>query len=199
MKSVIILCGGYGRRMGQDKGLMPFQDKPLIIHVIETVSDLVDEVILALRSKDQQNNYEKIIERYELPDIRICLDEEEDQGPLMGIYCGLGCITNDEALIIPCDSPIISNTFINNIYKYYNLIYDAAVPEWPDGKLEPLHAIYNKRITGKIAEILKNGVRDVQTLLMELDVRYIPVYSLDHSKKSFFNVNCPEDLERLEE
>lgn len=185
--------------MGQDKGLMLYQDKPLIIHLIETLSEMVDEVVLVLRSRDQQQKYDEIIGRYDVPEIRTCLDDEMDQGPLMGIYCGLQCISTDEALVIPCDSPTVSLNFINNIYKYYNLIYDAAVPEWPDGKLEPLHAIYNKRITGKIAEVLKSGAREVQTLLFELDVRYIPVNSLDQSFKSFFNLNYPEDLDRLDE
>ena len=183
--------------MGQDKGLLPFPDKPLIVHVLEKISNLFSDVVLVLRDDDQQKRYEEIFRQNHTPNVKICLDKIEDQGPLMGIYSGLNCISADEALVFPCDSPIILKSFIENIYNYYNQIYDAAVPEWPDGKLEPLHAIYHKRITGKIAEILKDGVRDVQSLLLELDVRYIPVYTLDPSEESYFNLNYPEDVEKM--
>ena len=48
MKSCIILCGGWARRMGQDKGLIYFQDKPMIIHVLDTVKTVSNEIILIL-------------------------------------------------------------------------------------------------------------------------------------------------------
>ena len=198
MKSIIVLCGGYSKRMGKDKGLMLFNNKPLIIQVLETACKCAEEVILVLRNSDQRKQYENILNKHYFNDnIKICTDELEGQGPLMGISNGLKCISRDEALIIPCDSPFIHQSFIENIFKYYNLIYDAVVPEWPDGKLEPLHAIYNKRIINNIHEILKEDKRDVQSLLLELDVRYIPVYLLDQSKRTFLNLNYPEDLDNV--
>ncbi|NYB26015.1 MAG: molybdenum cofactor guanylyltransferase [Methanobacteriaceae archaeon] len=198
MKSMIVLCGGRGKRMGQDKGLMILEDEPLIVQVLENASELADEIILVLRSKEQQMAYECILEKQSFQEkVRICTDAVEDQGPLMGICAGLKCISTDHALVIPCDSPFIPQSFIRNIFNYYNIIYDAVVPEWPDGKLEPLHAIYNKRITGQIEDILKDGKRDVQSLLLEIDVRYFPVYSLDETAQSFLNLNYPEDVDRF--
>ncbi len=195
---MIVLCGGRGKRMGQDKGLMILEDEPLIVQVLENASELADEIILVLRSKEQQMAYECILEKQSFQEkVRICTDAVEDQGPLMGICAGLKCISTDHALVIPCDSPFIPQSFIRNIFNYYNIIYDAVVPEWPDGKLEPLHAIYNKRITGQIEDILKDGKRDVQSLLLEIDVRYFPVYSLDETAQSFLNLNYPEDVDRF--
>ncbi len=62
MISCIILCGGWSRRMGQDKGLMYFQDKPMIIHVLDTVKTVSNEIILILRDNNQLVKYEKILE-----------------------------------------------------------------------------------------------------------------------------------------
>ncbi|MEN6592942.1 MAG: molybdenum cofactor guanylyltransferase [Methanobacterium sp.] len=198
MKSMIVLCGGRGKRMGQDKGLMILEDEPLIVQVLENASELADEIILVLRGKEQQIDYECILEKQSLQEkVRICTDAVEDQGPLMGICAGLKCISTDHALVIPCDSPFIPQSFIRNIFKYYNIIYDAVVPEWPDGKLEPLHAIYNKRVTGQIVDLLKNGKRDVQSLLLKIDVKYVPVYSLDETARSFLNLNYPEDVDKF--
>ena len=198
MKSIIVLCGGYSKRMGQDKGLLFFNNKPLIVNVLETACEYAEEVILVLRNLEQRNQYENILRKEDFYiKIKICTDELEGQGPLMGIFTGLKCISSNEALVIPCDSPFILQTFMKNIYQYYNLIYDAVVPEWPDGKLEPLHAIYNKRILNTIHQLLKGDKRDVQSLLLELDVRYIPVYLLDQSSRAFLNLNYPEDVDEM--
>jgi len=198
MKSIIVLCGGYSKRMGQDKGLLFFNNKPLIVNVLETACEYAEEVILVLRNLEQRNQYENILRKEDFYiKIKICTDELEGQGPLMGIFTGLKCISSNEALVIPCDSPFILQTFMKNIYQYYNLIYDAVVPEWPDGKLEPLHAIYNKRILNTKHQLLKGDKRDVQALLLELDVRYIPVYLLDQSSRAFLNLNYPEDVDEM--
>lgn len=198
MKSIIVLCGGYSKRMGQDKGLMLFNNKPLVIRVLEMACEYADEVILVLRDQEQSKHYENILGEHDFSGkIKICTDELEGQGPLMGIYKGLKSIGSDEALIFPCDSPFVQRSFIENIFKYYNIIYDAVVPEWPDGKLEPLHAIYNKRIINYIDKLLKDDKHDVQSLLLQLDVRYVPVYSLDQSKRTFLNLNYPEDVDDL--
>ena len=116
----------------------------------------------------------------------------------MGICTGLNCISTDKALIIHCDSPLISQSFMMNIFQYYSDLYDATVPEKIDGELEPLHAIYNKRIIDQIKKQLKNDKRDVRSLLEALDVRYVPSHILDGSGKSFKNLNYPEDLDKID-
>jgi len=55
MKSMIVLCGGRGKRMGQDKGLMMVEKQPLIIQVLENASDIADEIVLVLRSSWHMN------------------------------------------------------------------------------------------------------------------------------------------------
>ncbi len=37
-QSIIILCGGMSKRMGQDKGSMKIQEVPMIIHVLEAIT-----------------------------------------------------------------------------------------------------------------------------------------------------------------
>jgi len=82
MKSMIVLCGGRGKRMGQDKGLMILGDEPLIVQVLENASELVDEIILVLRGKEQQMAYECILEKQSFQEkVRICTDAVEDPGP----------------------------------------------------------------------------------------------------------------------
>jgi molybdopterin-guanine dinucleotide biosynthesis protein A len=193
MKSCIILCGGWARRMGQDKGLMYFQDKPMIIHVLDTVKTVSNEIILILRDNNQLEKYKKIL-KYSRENLTIHTDLIKDQGPLGGIYTGLTYINSNYALVIPCDSPFIKDFFIEKIFSFMSNEYDVVVPQWPDGCLEPLHAIYHKKNVKIIKEHLNEGKRDVKSLLNKLKVKYVKVDSLDETGRSFRNLNQPEDL-----
>ncbi len=197
MKSFILLCGGRSRRMGQDKGSMSLNGKPMIIHVLETLAAVADEIIVVLRNKDQVDRYNKIFHQLQSDKtgIHIVTDILKDKGPLEGIFTGLNNISSDKAMVIPCDSPFISENFLNKMFLYSNESnFDAFVPKWPDDNLEPLHSIYKKDIKSEILKLLKEDIRDVKSLLMELNVKYIDVNSLDDTGRSFFNINRIDDI-----
>ncbi len=197
MKSFIVLCGGMSRRMGRDKGSMSLNGKPLIIHVIETIAD-ADEIVLVLRDENQVETYKKFLNDLKLPEdknLKICTDILKDQGPLAGILTGFQHITSDRALVIPCDSPFISEVFVNRMFELSeDSNFDAYVPKWTDGKLEPLHSIYKKDVQFIIKKLLEDDVRSVKMLISQLNVKFIDVETLDISGRSFFNINQMNDL-----
>ncbi|MCC7551518.1 MAG: molybdenum cofactor guanylyltransferase [Methanobacterium sp.] len=228
MRSCIILCGGRSRRMGQDKGLMLFEKQPLIIHLLETLKSLVDEIVLVFRDKKQINSYEKHINSYlssyqnHTPQLKLAVDPEKDQGPLVGLGTGLSLIKADGALVLPCDSPFVSPQFITNIFKISaslvnkdeenkvkgkkdeheergvgELKFQAIIPTWSDGSIEPLHAYYRKECIPSIQKQLKTGFRDVKSVLKLINVNYVDVDVLDPEKTSFINLNRPEDLNSI--
>lgn len=201
MKSCIILSGGQSRRMGQDKGLMSLNGTPMIIHTLEIVMDIVDEIVLVLRDNKQLGLYKKCVRDFKTQnhehktEIKMVTDIETDQGPLFGLYTGLSSIKSEGALVLPCDSPFISPYFVN---KMFELIVEsevqAMVPVWPDGSTEPLHSYYRKECIPVIQDRLQNGFRNVKSLLDKINVAYIDVDTLDPDKKSFINLNRPEDV-----
>jgi len=218
MHSCIILCGGRSRRMGQDKGLMNFHQKPLIIHLLETLEDQVDEMILVFRDEKQLNSYKNHITTYlskqQTPStwLQLVTDLEKDQGPLVGLLTGLSHIKGDGALVLPCDSPFVSQQFITNIFKInddFEVVNEdgernkkskdeiksqAIIPIWSDGSVEPLHAYYRKDCLPFIKMQLKAGYRDVKSLFNVINVNFVEVELLDPEKISFTNLNRPEDL-----
>jgi molybdopterin-guanine dinucleotide biosynthesis protein A len=197
MKSFILLCGGKSRRMGQDKGSMNLNGKPMIIHVIKNLISVADEVVVVLRDKNQVEDYSKIFEQLQSnrSKLHIFTDTFEDKGPLAGILTGLENIKSDKAMVVPCDSPFVSEYFVNKIFQYSSEPeFDAFVPRWPDGKLEPLHSIYKKDLKSNILKLLKRDIRDVKSLIMELNVKYIDVDSLDDTGRNFFNINRMDDI-----
>jgi molybdenum cofactor guanylyltransferase len=200
MKSCIILCGGLSRRMGQDKGSMLFNNKPMILHLLKTVKNVADEILLVLRDEKQVDNYREILDDLEADlktesDLKIVTDIFKDQGPLIGILTGLSNISSDKALILPCDSPNVSESFI---YKMFKLAEDqrfaAVVPRWSDGRVEPLHSVYRKENIKIIEKLIEKRIRDVKSLLTNLEVRYIDAEALDKTGATFQNVNRPENV-----
>lgn len=190
--------------MGEDKGLMILEDKPLIIHLLETIEDLVDEIIMVFRDQNQINSYQKLINDHQIhlkdhdPQIQLVTDLVKDQGPLVGILTGLSYAKAEGSLVLPCDSPFISGYFINKIFKMVKndkkSEFLAFVPTWPDESVEPLHAYYLKECMPAIEKNLDMGLRDVKSLFKLINVDYVGVEVLDPEKNSFHNLNRPEDL-----
>lgn len=200
MKSCIILCGGLSRRMGQDKGSMVFNNKPMILHLLETVDNVADEVLLVLRDEKQVNGYREILDdpKADLKiavDLKIVTDILKDHGPLIGILTGLLNIGSDKALILPCDSPHVSESFILKMFKFAeDQKFDAFVPRWSDGRVEPLHSLYQEGNIKIIEKLVEDGIRDVKSLLTNLEVMYIDVEALDITGATFRNINRPENV-----
>ena len=195
MKSIIILCGGRSRRMGKDKGSLILNGKPMVLHVLDTVKDTADEIILVLRDQEQIEKYKPILKEENTP-IKIVVDEIKDQGPLVGILTGLSQINSEYAQILPCDSPFISKEFVLKMFEIAeNEEFDAIVPIWDDGHIEPLHSIYRKNVVDTIRDLIKNEKRNVRSLIDHLNVKYIDVGELDESTMSFRNLNTINDYE----
>lgn len=193
MKSIIILCGGKSRRMGKDKGSLILDDKPMISHVMNTVKDIADEIIVVLRDQEQIEKYKPILED---ESIKIVTDEIKDQGPLVGILTGLSQINSEYAQVLPCDSPFISKEFVLKMFEIAESNeFDAVVPIWDDGHIEPLHSIYKKNVVTIIKDLIKNKKRNVRSLIDRLNVKYVDVGELDESAMSFRNLNTIGDFE----
>lgn len=178
--------------MGTDKGLIILDGKPLISCVLDKIKPYFDEIFIVLRDEEQKKEYLKLLKD---EDVKVITDIIKGKGPLGGLLTGLKSIKSENALVLPCDSPFITREFIENCLKIGNLEeYDAIIPVWEDGRLEPLHGIYNRRVVERIHRLLLKDERRMSTLAKIIRSRLVHVEELDPSLKSFRNVNRPEDL-----
>ena len=181
--------------MGKDKGSLVLNGKPMILHVLNTISDIADEIILVLRDEEQVESYRRLLKN-NYGNLNIVTDKNKDRGPLIGILTGLSSIKSDYAQILPCDSPFISQEFVLNMFKAAeNNRYDAIVPVWEDGHVEPLHSIYKKTVSYTISKLIEEGKMDVKSLIKNINARYVDTKELDATTKSFQNINTIKDFE----
>lgn len=199
IKSCIILCGGQSRRMGQDKGSMIIQDKPMIKHILSTLNHHIDEAIIVLNDKSRVDRYSEFINSNDYSyQITFLEDKIKNKGPLPGIMTGLGKINSNYALVLPCDSPYVSEKYIETIFSQIDVNYQAIVPYHDETNRlktsEPLHSIYKKEIIADIEKLVNDDILHIKGLIEKIDTKFVLIDNKKIEKKEFRNLNHPEDI-----
>ena len=197
-KSAIILAGGFSSRFGQDKGLLQLANKPLIKHVIDAISTLVDEKMVVASSKVQAENYAKVLGS----DVNVLIDVGDAQSPLVGALTGFKEAHGRYALLLSCDTPFVSRDVISLLFELCINRY-AVIPRWPNGYIEPLQAVYCTKPAYEAAKnALGEGKLNLQSMVDRLrGVRYVStlvLQQIDPELRTFFNINTPLDLKKAE-
>lgn len=210
-RAAIVLAGGKAQRFQtaqenwQDKALANLNGKPLLVHVIENVQDIVDEIVVVANEETRRSCYQNVLAEHNVENARIVTDVKIDHlsGPFMAIFTGLKFSNADYCLTIPTDMPMLSRKVANYLFNQIKDSY-VAVPMWPDGSLETLLMILERSKTLKIAVLLSELSRSRPDGIIRgaLNVLFVSplgkIKVLDPELKSFVNINSLEDLSRLQ-
>ncbi len=196
--SAVILAGGFSRRLGQDKGLIDLAGKPLILHVVDRVSKVVDETVVVVGSRVQKEKLESLSGHK----ANVVADKHEAQSPLVGALTGFESAKGEYSLLLPCDTPFVSSQIAQFLLDTC-VNKDAVIPRWPSGYIEPLQAAYQTKLALTAAkEALEQGKLDLRSMITRLRrVRYISTVVLrqmDPKLLTFFNINTLGNLKRAE-
>jgi molybdopterin-guanine dinucleotide biosynthesis protein A len=198
-KSAIVLAGGSSTRLGQDKGLLKLAGKPLIAHVLDAVSNLVDEKIIVVSTQTQAQSYARTVGT----ETEVVVDKAKTQTPLQGALSGFEKAHGTYSILLPCDTPLVSRAILSLLLELC-ANKAATIPRWPNGCIEPLQAVYQtKPALDSATSVISDGclnMRDMTNRLM--GVRYIStlvLQQLDLKLETFLNINTPYDLKKAEE
>lgn len=193
MKSgAIILSGGKSSRMGENKALLPFNEKTNIERIKDELSSIFDEIILVTNEP----------EAYEFLKIKTVSDVYPRMGPLAGLHAGLLASDYEENIVVACDMPFASAEVAGVLVKELKH-YDAVIPVI-DGRQHPLFAAYQKKLVPNIEACLKEEQRRMVQLLENLSVRYLDekelqIFCEGNLERIFFNMNHPNEYETAKE
>jgi molybdopterin-guanine dinucleotide biosynthesis protein A len=210
-RAAIILAGGKARRFQseqqtwQDKALIELSGKPLLVHAVENVQNLVEEIVISVNEESRKAKYSEVLRKYHKENVRLLVDEKCDQlgGPLVAILTGLKSVKADYCLTLPCDMPFVQPAVIE-------YMLDAArgsrvvVPMWPNGRLETLLMTLERNSALEVAGTLCNLQipRSDDIVRGALNVLFVStvaeIRTLDPDLRSFVNINSREDLSRLQ-
>lgn len=183
-----ILSGGAGQRLnGMDKGLYPYQSKPLIEHVIKSLSPQVNNTIICANrniDKYQQFGFKVVRDR----------DQTNYQGPIAGILAALNFITASNGMdhisalvIAPCDAPKLPANFVSRL-----LVTQATLAVAHDGhRSQNLHCLIARQHWGSLQKFYADGGRALHRWFSQHDAVCV---DFSDEARSFVNMNSEGDM-----
>lgn len=180
-----VLVGGRSSRMGRDKALLPFRGGALVQSVASAVREATGSATLVGDPG-----------RYGALGYPVIPDLQPGEGPLGGILTALRHSRSDWNFVAACDMPQLNPEMLRGLIEQLlsvplraELETDAILPVGPQGRAEPLCALYHRRCADAFESAFAAGVRKVTAALEP--VRTIRVHVAEVSL--FQNVNTPEE------
>ncbi|TDX01012.1 molybdenum cofactor guanylyltransferase [Dinghuibacter silviterrae] len=200
----IVLCGGESRRMGADKGLLPWAPPgaaapapgaPPAAPARPTAADTPPTA--AAPPLTWAGRAVALIERQGLPWLisvrsaqvdtyeklfgdRLVLDDGEAPGPLGGLLSAYHACPGTDLLLLACDMTAIDEAILDELLKAYKNIPDEDFFVYQtDGFAEPFPGIYRARAI--------KPVESLQLLLRGGRTHFLPVTR----PEAFINRNTP--------
>lgn len=181
--SIVILAGGRGSRVaGIDKGLMLWQGKPLIEHILPCLPKSSPVFINANRN----------LEHYQQYGVPVIADTLNDfQGPLAGILSVMQQCQTDYLLCIPCDTPQPPLRLAERLMQCL-LDSNASAVICHDGeRVQPLFALMSCTLQQPLASWLASGQRKAEYFFRDVNAAVCDFADQSHR---FNNFNTPEDM-----
>jgi molybdopterin-guanine dinucleotide biosynthesis protein A len=200
MKTTIaILSGGKSQRLKtitQDKGLLRLSNKPMILWIIETAQEISDNILVIVSSETQKEDYQKAINNL----AEIVIDESTSvKSPLLGAHAAFVHSRSKYTLLLPNDTPLLNQDALLLLMELCE-DYDVVIPRWPNGFIEPLHAIYSTKTAKKRSMKLIHAKKLKMDGLIQGKILYINTTVLkqfDPQLNMFLNINAPNDLKKI--
>jgi molybdopterin-guanine dinucleotide biosynthesis protein A len=183
--TVIILAGGQGSRMGgNDKGLVSWQGKALVEHVIDRISLQASPLVI---SCNRNTDY------YARLTTNICSDQLPGfQGPLAGIQAALTIADTPLSLVCACDTPKLPKDLLARLLQ--TLVSGPAELCYPnDGSRNQfLPVLLKTSLLQPLNEYLANGGRSMKGWYSTLDT---VAADFSDCPEAFINMNDAPSLD----
>jgi len=175
-----ILAGGASSRMGTDKSQLLIERQTFADRIAETLSQVADSVAVvggqAARVADVYPQW----------------------GALGGIHAALAACKSEWAIVVACDLPFVTAELFSFLAAE-RLDHDAVVPIQPDGRPQPLAALYRvDPCLQRATELIEAGRRRPLDLLDAVITRWVQfdqLTNLAQADRFFANINTPSDYD----
>lgn len=172
---------------GVDKGQVLFQQKPLIMHVIDRLAPQVDEILI---------NANREIDAYKSSGYQVLQDEITDfAGPLAGMQLGLKYASSDYVLTAPCDSPLLPLDLAKRLQTTLIEHHADIAIVISNGNVHPVFCLCKKSVLPILNDYLDHGGKKVREWQQSLNHVYVDCSDCD---VAFTNLNTPQDLTDFE-
>lgn len=194
MISGLILAGGRGARLGQEKAVAPLAGRALLQWVASALSPLIDELVVVVAPGKGPESYRTLLG----PAAKIVTDRVGGRGPMEGLVVGLGAVEGDFVCLAPCDTPFL-NPDVYRALKAASKGREGAVVH-----TEALQALIGFFRTDPLRRAVEEAMTGPEPsprgALESLDLARLSLESFPGVGRDFIflNVNTRDDLEEAE-
>jgi len=185
--TVVILAGGRGSRLGgQDKGLLEWQGKPFIEHILQSIAPVAKNIMI------NANRNAEVYQQYGYPVISDDIDDYA--GPLAGMLAALRSAKTEYVMTVPCDAPSTTPAMIDQFCDVHEKQHQKLYVAGTDDGLQPVYAMIHTSLIENLAQYLADGHRKTQGWLKDNDA---VVIHFDQQVTSFLNINTEDEFRAL--
>lgn len=172
---------------GRDKGLIPFQGRPMITELLRRLRSQVSAMLVSAN-----RNAEIYMRLGRCPVVGDLIGD--DAGPLAGVASAMAVARTKYLVTVPCDAPLIADDLVFRLYRAM-LAARAEVSVARDAqRVQPMFALLQCEVLPQLLAWLNAGGR--QARLWYQDQRTTFVIFADRPEM-FHNLNSPLDRARL--
>lgn len=180
----LVLCGGESSRMGTDKSMLQYYDKPQRYHLYDMLQPFCEQVFISVNESQlpsMEKGYNFLTD----------LPQYNNIGPMVALLTAFEKFPQKNILLIGCDYPFLSITELINFSVCCTTtplsFYNAG-----ENICEPLLAWYPAYLSEKLIHMHANGQFSLQAFLKSSHVsKYYPANELSimsvDTNKGFIN------------
>ena len=180
----VILSGGRGTRNGgKDTGLLNYEGRMLIEHVIDRFAPQVDAMCI---------NANRNLERYQGLGYPVISDPlPDDAGPLAGMLAGLEHAITEYVAFAPCNAPDLPTDQVARLFTALKEATGVAAIAHDGERVHPLHAVLKRDCRESLRAFLDSGERQPELWMQQIGA--IEVDFRDQPD-AFRSINDPHTL-----
>ncbi len=182
----VVLAGGKSTRMGQDKTRVRVNGRTLVQHMVDLAGIFCSKIYVVGQNPELE------------PRVGWMLDEIPGIGPMGGIITALNRL-NSPCLVLACDLPCLEERLLSRLLmhreKKDTLHCLTTFCQEHTAYIETLVAVYETDSLDLLLASYRRGCYKLSRAIPEnrrLHVPYAP-----EEKRFFFNVNYPDELEKI--
>lgn len=192
-RGCVILAGGSSSRFnGLDKSLLDLGNGRTLVQEVAGRLKFLGETVISTSSDERADSYRR------MTGLKAVVDDYP--GILGGILSGCRVLRAAEVLVVGVDMPFLKREVIECQFSAMHG-YDAVVPRYPNGYIEPLHSTLERAsVMEPLRTICESRVRRVSRLFDLVRTYYMPVEvirALDPGLDCFTNVNDERTLRSI--
>jgi molybdopterin-guanine dinucleotide biosynthesis protein A len=180
-----VLAGGQSRRMGTNKAFIEVEGLTIIERVLAVLDEVFERRLIIAND----------VQLFGGLGAPVIPDYYKGAGSLGGIYTALLNSDSRQTFVTACDMPDIRPEAVKKLISTPSEDALVVIP-YINGRLHPMHALYDKRCLAPIEKMIKKGELRIMTLFDEIKIKKLTEdeFSGVDIAASVANINTRQEL-----